>query len=87
MFTTLNKDDHAKRKRILADRYANSNVMKPASLAGIEERSRKFMQRLRKSVRGHESHDVFVSCATTSTSGSSVQADFDLVDDAPRLCL
>ncbi|KAJ3575547.1 hypothetical protein NPX13_g3997 [Xylaria arbuscula] len=30
---------HAKRKRILADRYANSNIMKPQSLNGIVERS------------------------------------------------
>ncbi|KAH6604010.1 Cytochrome P450 [Trichoderma cornu-damae] len=45
MFTTLNKADHAKRKRILADRYANSNIMKSASVAGIQERSSKFVRR------------------------------------------
>ncbi|KKO97538.1 cytochrome P450 [Trichoderma harzianum] len=45
MFTTLNKADHAKRKRILADRYANSNVMKSASVTGVQERSSKFVRR------------------------------------------
>ncbi|KAL7811088.1 cytochrome P450 [Trichoderma gracile] len=45
MFTTLNKADHAKRKRILADRYANSNIMKSASVAGVQERSSKFVRR------------------------------------------
>ncbi|EFX04406.1 serine/threonine-protein kinase [Grosmannia clavigera kw1407] len=44
MFSTLNKERHARRRRILADRYANSNVMKPSSLGGIEERSRAFAQ-------------------------------------------
>ncbi|UKZ78223.1 hypothetical protein TrVFT333_005958 [Trichoderma virens FT-333] len=45
MFTTLNKADHAKRKRILADRYANSNIMKSASVTGVQERSSKFVRR------------------------------------------
>ncbi|KAJ2989563.1 hypothetical protein NUW58_g3408 [Xylaria curta] len=45
MFTTLNKEDHAKRKRVIADRYANSNIMKPQSLGGISERSRRFTER------------------------------------------
>ncbi|KAI0417674.1 cytochrome P450 3A13 [Xylaria grammica] len=49
MFTTLNKEDHAKRKRILADRYANSNIMKSQSLDGIAERSRRFIERCSQS--------------------------------------
>jgi hypothetical protein len=56
-------EQHAKRKRILADRYANSNIMKPASLSGIEERSQKFMKRLQQSADKRESHDIFVSHA------------------------
>nr|UYD62325.1 cytochrome P450 [Leptographium qinlingense (nom. inval.)] len=43
MFTTLGKEQHARRRRILADRYANSNVMRAPSLAGIEERARRFV--------------------------------------------
>jgi hypothetical protein len=59
MFTTLNKADHAKRKRILADRYANTNVMRSSSLDGIKERSRRFIQRCYGS--GSQAHDVFMS--------------------------
>lgn len=46
MFSTLDKDAHARRKRALADRYANSNVMRSESLGGIEERSRRFVGRV-----------------------------------------
>ncbi|KAL0930806.1 GTP-binding protein [Colletotrichum truncatum] len=59
MFTTLNKEDHAKRKRIIADRYANSNVLRPAPLRGIQERSLNFIRRCEASVG--ESHDIFMS--------------------------
>ncbi|KAK2672098.1 Cytochrome P450 [Fusarium oxysporum f. sp. vasinfectum] len=41
MFSTLVKGDHAKRRRMIGDRYANSNVMKQAPLAGIQERSKR----------------------------------------------
>lgn len=46
MFSTLEKDPHAQRKRLLADRYANSNVTRGESIEGIEERSRRFTQRI-----------------------------------------
>ncbi|KAI1131542.1 cytochrome P450 3A13 [Nemania abortiva] len=58
MFSTLNKEDHAKRKRVLADRYANSNIMKPQSLDGIAERSRRFTERCSRFVG--QSIDLFV---------------------------
>ncbi|KAI5868134.1 cytochrome P450 [Durotheca rogersii] len=58
-FTTLNKEDHARRKRIIADRYANSNILKPESLGGIKERSKRFIERCSKSVGG--SIDIFVT--------------------------
>ncbi|KAF5966845.1 putative benzoate 4-monooxygenase cytochrome P450 [Fusarium bulbicola] len=45
MFSTLVKGDHAKRRRMIGDRYANSNVMKQAPLAGIQERSKRFVER------------------------------------------
>ncbi|KAF4458647.1 hypothetical protein FALBO_14615 [Fusarium albosuccineum] len=44
MFSTLNKGDHAKRRRMIGDRYANSNVMRAAPLAGVQERSKKFVE-------------------------------------------
>lgn len=49
MFSTLDKDAHALRKRMLADRYANSNVTRGESISGIEERSQRFMGRVRGS--------------------------------------
>ena len=52
---------HAKRKRLLADRYANSNIMRGAALAGIQERSQRFVKRCTSS--GTRAHDVFVSLA------------------------
>ncbi|CAK7204364.1 hypothetical protein SEUCBS139899_007120 [Sporothrix eucalyptigena] len=44
MFTTLDKETHARRRRILADRYANSSIMRGPALAGIEERSQHFAE-------------------------------------------
>ncbi|GAB1320456.1 hypothetical protein MFIFM68171_10666 [Madurella fahalii] len=58
MFTTLNKDDHAKRKRILADRYANTNIVRPQSLDGIAGRAANFVKRCFESVGG--SLDLYI---------------------------
>ncbi|KIE00352.1 Cytochrome P450, partial [Metarhizium majus ARSEF 297] len=62
MFTILNKADawwqHAKRKRILADRYANTNVMRSVSLDGIQARSRAFLHRCTQS--GDSANDIFL---------------------------
>ncbi|KAK3357358.1 cytochrome P450 [Lasiosphaeria hispida] len=58
MFTTLNKDDHAKRKRILADRYANTNIVKRPSLDGISARAANFVQKCVESVNG--SLDLYI---------------------------
>lgn len=55
---TNKKLKHAKRKRILADRYANSNILKSASMEGIQERSAKFVRRCASS---SGAADVFVS--------------------------
>lgn len=52
MFSTLNKNDHAKKKRILADRYANTNIMRSVSLDGIKERSDRFIDQCSASVGG-----------------------------------
>ncbi|KAL1890440.1 hypothetical protein Sste5346_008268 [Sporothrix stenoceras] len=44
MFSTLDKQTHSRRRRILADRYANSNVVKEEALHGIRERATRFTQ-------------------------------------------
>lgn len=59
MFSTLNKDDHARRKRVLADRYANSNVMRQPALHGIQERAETFLQKCYGSIGG--SMDLYIS--------------------------
>ncbi|KAI1405764.1 cytochrome P450 3A13 [Hypoxylon fuscum] len=59
MFSTLKKDDHSRRRRALADRYANTNILKSGSLDGIKERSMRFIERCSKSIGG--SVDIFVS--------------------------
>lgn len=59
MFTTLNKDDHAKRKRILADRYANTNVVRQPSLQGISERAANFVKLCCDA--GNKGLDLYVS--------------------------
>lgn len=58
MFSTLDKEPHAKRKRALADRYANSNVSRGESIAGIEERSSRFLGRVKGAGR---SLDVYTT--------------------------
>ncbi|KAK4190043.1 putative sterigmatocystin biosynthesis P450 monooxygenase [Podospora australis] len=59
MFTTLNKEDHAKRKRILADRYANTNVVRQPSLQGIAERAANFVKLC--SGDGNKGLDLYIS--------------------------
>ncbi|KAL8359762.1 hypothetical protein RB601_007631 [Gaeumannomyces tritici] len=59
MFSTLNKEDHAKKKRILADRYANSNVMRQPALAGIQQCARNFADLCGASVG--KSLDIYVT--------------------------
>jgi hypothetical protein len=49
---------HARRKRILADRYANTNVVKPQSLDGIAKLAGNFVKRCFQSVGG--SLDLYV---------------------------
>ncbi|KAL2886410.1 putative sterigmatocystin biosynthesis P450 monooxygenase STCB [Ceratocystis lukuohia] len=58
MFTSLVKNEHSKRRRIIADRYANSNVMRPASMSGINDRAQDFMSKCWDSASGG-SIDIF----------------------------
>lgn len=59
MFSTLDKDAHARRKRVLADRYANTNVMKQAAVSGIAERATRFVELCQGSVDG--SLDIYTT--------------------------
>lgn len=55
----MTRMQHAKRRRIIADRYANSNVMRPASMSGIQERATRFVAKCEESAG--RSLDIFVS--------------------------
>ncbi len=50
---------HAKRRRVIADRYANSNVMRSDSMSGIQQRAARFIARCEESIG--QSLDIFVS--------------------------
>lgn len=52
---------HSKRRRIIADRYANSNVMRDASLHGLQERSQNFIKVCTQ--LPNQEMDVYVSIA------------------------
>jgi hypothetical protein len=54
----LTSAQHAKRRRIIADRYANSNVTRPIPMQGIQDRCNSFLNRCHDSVGGHL--DIFV---------------------------
>jgi hypothetical protein len=43
LFSTPPKAGHSQRKRILADKYANTNVMKSEHLQGLKERASRFV--------------------------------------------
>jgi hypothetical protein len=50
---------HSKRKRLFAERYAMTNVMKPEPLAAINERAMTFVFKCLEA--GKKSVDVYVS--------------------------
>ena len=55
----IHRPQHARRRRVLADRYANSNVVRQPSLAGIAERASNFVKLCTDSRGG--SLDLYVS--------------------------
>ncbi|KAJ5807784.1 hypothetical protein N7474_009053 [Penicillium riverlandense] len=57
MFSTLSKDEHSKRKRLLAERYAMTNIMKEKPLAEINECAMSFVSRCTEA--GQKSIDVY----------------------------
>lgn len=44
LFSTPPKGPHSQRKRILADRYANTNIMRPETIQGLQDRARSFLK-------------------------------------------
>ncbi|KAL3424538.1 cytochrome P450 [Phlyctema vagabunda] len=59
MFSTLFKSDHSQKKRHIAGQYANTNIMRPEVLGGIQERADVFIANCEKTEG--LSTDVYVS--------------------------
>ncbi|TVY39378.1 putative sterigmatocystin biosynthesis P450 monooxygenase [Lachnellula occidentalis] len=59
MFSTLKKQDHAQRKRLFADRYAMTNIVRPEIVQGIETRAESVLSKCKESMGGYL--DVYVT--------------------------
>ncbi|KAJ5121867.1 hypothetical protein N7526_008804, partial [Penicillium atrosanguineum] len=92
MFSTLPRDEHSKRKRLFAERYAMTNVMKAKPLAAINERALTFVSQCTEA--GKKSVDVYVllhcyalDCVTHfmfspgGLKSLNVQKDFDIMQE------
>ncbi|KAF5597141.1 benzoate 4-monooxygenase cytochrome P450 [Fusarium pseudocircinatum] len=62
MFSTLPKGPHSQRRRVIADRYANTNVNREASLHGIQERSQNFITRCQDAPKQELDVYMFLHC-------------------------
>ncbi|KAL2417549.1 hypothetical protein ABEF91_007069 [Exophiala dermatitidis] len=59
MFSMLKRNDHARRKKIFAERYSMTNVLRPDVLDGIQVRAAKVLQKIKSSTDG--CLDVYVT--------------------------
>ncbi|KAG5816998.1 hypothetical protein H9Q74_010775 [Fusarium xylarioides] len=62
MFSTLPKGPHSQRRRVIADRYTNTNVNREASLHGIRERSQNFIARCKGAPKQELDVYMFLHC-------------------------
>ncbi|KAF5717057.1 cytochrome P450 monooxygenase 4ac1 [Fusarium globosum] len=62
MFSTLPKGPHSQRRRVIADRYANTNVNREASIHGIQERSQNFISRCKDAPKQELDVYIFLHC-------------------------
>jgi Cytochrome P450 len=69
LFSTPPKAGHSQRKRVLADKYANTNIMTPEHLAGLEERARTFLHNCTSTIDGEV--DIFVQLHCFALDGAS----------------
>ncbi|KAB8235121.1 cytochrome P450 [Aspergillus alliaceus] len=59
MFSTLNKQDHAGRKKLFADRYAMTNVVRPEIVQGIQDRAASVVEKCKASLGSYL--DVYIT--------------------------
>ncbi|KAE9370408.1 putative cytochrome P450 [Stipitochalara longipes BDJ] len=58
MFSTLDKGTHSQKKRFIASQYANTNIMRPQVMGGIQDRADAFIKKCVQS--GHSGTDAYV---------------------------
>lgn len=69
MFSTLNRRDHAERKKLFAGSYALTNIIRPEILGRIQERAMSMVQKCQSSVGGYL--DVYVTLHCYALDGAS----------------
>lgn len=62
LFSTPSKGEHSRRKRILADKYANTNVMRPEHLQGLKDRAQTFLRNCTSTSDGEVDAYVQLHC-------------------------
>lgn len=62
LFSTLPKAGHSQRKRILADKYANTNVMRPEHLQGLKDRAQTLLHNCTSTSDGEVDAYVQLHC-------------------------
>ncbi|KAF2621761.1 hypothetical protein BU25DRAFT_426193 [Macroventuria anomochaeta] len=60
LLTVFGLRKHARRRRLLSDRYANSNIVNPSSLNGIRINATSFIER--SGTSANASVDVYIMC-------------------------
>jgi cytochrome P450 len=69
MFTMLGRHEHAERKKLFADRYAMTNVLRPEMLQGIQDRAMSVAEKCKASMGSYL--DVYVTLHCYALDGAS----------------
>ena len=69
LFSTPQKAGHSQRKRILADKYANTNIMRSEHLEGLKDRAQAFLQNCYSAPEGEV--DIYVQLHSFALDGAS----------------
>ncbi|KAF8866807.1 cytochrome P450 [Acephala macrosclerotiorum] len=62
MFSTLDKGTHSQKKRYVAGQYANTNIMQPEVMGGIQDRANAFVKRCEESKGTGMDAYVYLHC-------------------------
>jgi cytochrome P450 len=69
MFTTPDRHEHAQRKKLFAERYAMTNIVRPSMIEGIQKRARSVIDQCQASVGSYL--DVYVTLHCYALDGAS----------------